>query len=281
MSEGVWLERLRDRADVLAPSDAELNSALRCVARGVASCLVRRGVWADEVEDALPPQVQSLHMPAVKEALGALIPARLHWTLDDAVKKGKDTFGELRGGVTLSMADWKVNVRGEDALGRGSLSEDVLEFFLKVLRHVLHVLGVHVAIASKTVGKEVGVQETPERMHKVFSKWGAVWDRASVSKCKELVLLVAVDERKARRDWMFVTVRSCVANELLGDATQLHVVVNDSMLRVEVAKRIAKNIDVLVRGITARSDGRVPTVCLLYTSPSPRDRQKSRMPSSA
>ena len=25
----------------------------------------------------------------------------------------------------------------------------------------------------------------------------------------------------------------------------------------------------------------VPTLCLLYTSPSPRDRQKSRMPSSA
>ena len=27
--------------------------------------------------------------------------------------------------------------------------------------------------------------------------------------------------------------------------------------------------------------GQVPPVCLLYTSPSPRDRQKSRMPSSA
>ena len=27
--------------------------------------------------------------------------------------------------------------------------------------------------------------------------------------------------------------------------------------------------------------GAVPIVCLLYTSPSPRDRQKSRMPSSA
>ena len=28
-------------------------------------------------------------------------------------------------------------------------------------------------------------------------------------------------------------------------------------------------------------DGSSPNVCLLYTSPSPRDRQKSRMPSSA
>ena len=29
------------------------------------------------------------------------------------------------------------------------------------------------------------------------------------------------------------------------------------------------------------SDNKIYTVCLLYTSPSPRDRQKSRMPSSA
>ena len=87
---------MRVRADVLAPRDAELNGALRCVARGVASCLVRRGEWSDEVEDKLPPQVQSLHMPAVQEALGALIPARLHQTLDDAVKKGKDAFGDTR-----------------------------------------------------------------------------------------------------------------------------------------------------------------------------------------
>ena len=28
-------------------------------------------------------------------------------------------------------------------------------------------------------------------------------------------------------------------------------------------------------------EGTWPTICLLYTSPSPRDRQKSRMPSSA
>ena len=151
-------------------------------------------------------------------------------------------------------------MRGEDALARGSLSEEVLEFFLKVLRHVLRVLDVPVAIASKTVGKEIGVQETPERMHKVFSKWAAVWDRADVRKRKELVLPVAVDDRKMRRDWLFVRVRSCVADELLGDAKQLHVVVYDSMQRAEVARRIAKNIDVLVRGIEARSDGRAPDV---------------------
>ena len=41
-----------------------------------------------------------------------------------------------------------------------------------------------------------------------------------------------------------------------------------------------KNIDVMMNAdgtITVKDDGS----CLLYTSPSPRDRQKSRMPSSA
>ena len=35
------------------------------------------------------------------------------------------------------------------------------------------------------------------------------------------------------------------------------------------------------KAITANPGGVKSTVCLLYTSPSPRDRQKSRMPSSA
>ena len=33
--------------------------------------------------------------------------------------------------------------------------------------------------------------------------------------------------------------------------------------------------------VTVIGNGEGPTACLLYTSPSPRDRQKSRMPSSA
>ena len=41
----------------------------------------------------------------------------------------------------------------------------------------------------------------------------------------------------------------------------------------EVAKRAKVGAGTLYR--------RFPTSCLLYTSPSPRDRQKSRMPSSA
>ena len=34
-------------------------------------------------------------------------------------------------------------------------------------------------------------------------------------------------------------------------------------------------------GVVIDEQGHILTICLLYTSPSPRDRQKSRMPSSA
>ena len=54
--------------------------------------------------------------------------------------------------------------------------------------------------------------------------------------------------------------------DLMGDAERGSSVTFDNILLVggEGAVKIGK-----------------PTVCLLYTSPSPRDRQKSRMPSSA
>ena len=37
----------------------------------------------------------------------------------------------------------------------------------------------------------------------------------------------------------------------------------------------------LIAGNAVQAMARQPEACLLYTSPSPRDRQKSRMPSSA
>ena len=54
-------------------------------------------------------------------------------------------------------------------------------------------------------------------------------------------------------------------------------------LTVDVLKdgwvRVPVPAGLLVR--EARVDGKLVSLCLLYTSPSPRDRQKSRMPSSA
>ena len=45
----------------------------------------------------------------------------------------------------------------------------------------------------------------------------------------------------------------------------------------EIPKVVFLKVDAI--GFRRRSDR--PLICLLYTSPSPRDRQKSRMPSSA
>ena len=49
--------------------------------------------------------------------------------------------------------------------------------------------------------------------------------------------------------------------------------------KLELAFTIADGLEYLQIAVDAGLD--VDKVCLLYTSPSPRDRQKSRMPSSA
>ena len=51
------------------------------------------------------------------------------------------------------------------------------------------------------------------------------------------------------------------------------------MVRYQLAKRQSGTHQVQERGDVSKTTKRIG--CLLYTSPSPRDRQKSRMPSSA
>ena len=52
-----------------------------------------------------------LHMPAVKEALGALIPEWLHWSQDDPKRRGKKNVQSgKRVGVNLTASGWKIDV---------------------------------------------------------------------------------------------------------------------------------------------------------------------------
>ena len=53
------------------------------------------------MEDGVPAEIQPLHMSAVREALGALIPERMQRSLDQVVQRGKDDFGAARGGSVL------------------------------------------------------------------------------------------------------------------------------------------------------------------------------------
>ena len=50
--------------------------------------------------------------------------------------------------------------------------------------------------------------------------------------------------------------------------------------KIDLAPYVGASLDVMDRDTKKMRNGK-PFVCLLYTSPSPRDRQKSRMPSSA
>ena len=161
------------------------------------------------------------------------------------------------------MDQWRVNVRAEDALARGRLQEDAMEFFVRVLKAICKALGLRVAIGSKTVGKELGRQDKAARLVRVVEKWRAVWAGNEVREQEELLVPVAVDERSAPQDWVFLLVRSKVQGQKLGTAEQLRVEVFDVMQRESIAQGIARSVDVLVRGVTACVDGREPDVeCL-------------------
>ncbi|CAK0828905.1 unnamed protein product, partial [Prorocentrum cordatum] len=225
--DGVLCEgALRDAAREVAGGRDEREVQLGELATGMLRRQDVLGYWGGRVEDALSPEMRPLHMSAVKEALGALIPAALHGSLDRFVAAQKDV-AVLGGGASYLLMDrYRVNVRSEDALRRGRFTEDVLEFFLKVLQRICGVLALPVAVASKTVGLHAGRAESAEQFRNIMGGWKKVWNRADVAGKKELVLPVAVDEKG--RDWFCVSVRS--ASE--GGA----------------ARRVALNLDALVRG---------------------------------
>lgn len=85
----------------------------------------------ERVKDKL---LSDLHMPAVKEALGALIPELLHWSLDDPKKRGKKKgFGEKRVGVDLvAPSGWRLSVFEEQALRENKpVAKGTMEFFFE------------------------------------------------------------------------------------------------------------------------------------------------------
>ena len=219
----------------------------RCLSRKIARRVELVGRWDQCLEDDVPTEFQTLHMSAVRQALGALIPARLDKKLDSAAAKVKDDFGALRGCSNLFMDNWRVSVRAEDALARGRLQEDALEFFLLVFRRVCRGLKLPVFVGSKTVGREVGRQENATKLATVMERWQKVWPGDEVRKEEELLLMVAVDDRPVPQDWMCVSVRSVVKGQKLGEAKRLVVGIHDSAKRPSVARRVARNIDVLVR----------------------------------
>ena len=77
---------------------------------------------------------------------------------------------------------------------------------------------------------------------------------------------MAVDALERANDWVFVSVRSAVVGERLGDASRLTVEVFDSGMRMSMAQRVARNVDILVRGVSARDGSLGPEVIVTEVS---------------
>ena len=72
-----------------------------------------------------------------------------------------------------------------------------------------------------------------------------------------------------------------VSRPVLGIVVNLLILVAGLAALSSVDVREMPDVEQPVISVTTEYEGAVPETCLLYTSPSPRDRQKSRMPSSA
>ena len=68
------------------------------------------------------------------------------------------------------------------------------------------------------------------------------------------------------------------------DQTQpdiLRLILNDPNNKNALSDKMMQQLQDLIVEASSNDSVKVIIICLLYTSPSPRDRQKSRMPSSA
>ena len=89
-------------------------------------------------------------------------------------------------------------------------------------------------------------------------------------------MMVAVDDRKVSQDWMCVSVKSAAKGQRLGEATRLVVRIHDAAKRPSVARRVARYLDVLLRGMGAVVDGGVgPEVEFLAVPACPMVSQRS------
>ena len=103
-----------------------------------------------------------MHLPAVRQTLGCLIPAELHPSLDGRQRRGKARPRGVPGGVKMRASHWQVSVFEEQVFAQGlPLPKDLLEFFLCVLREVCQVCELllyigHVALGTRVWGVTMG-----------------------------------------------------------------------------------------------------------------------------
>ena len=217
------------------------------VARVVRRRLGQVGEWDCRIEESLPGDIDELHMPAVKGALGALIPASLHERFDNAAAKQRLPKDLPRGGSYLKFDGWRVSVYEEESLARGRLDLGMLEFFLKVLEQCSSQMRLRVSVGSRTLGKLVGTSTSLDGFCRVVSRWRECWNPDEVKRRDVLLLPVPTVDVPAPRDWVFVAVRARDGHSSLGQAEQLEVKVYDRMVRKMLNDRIARFVQALFR----------------------------------
>ena len=217
------------------------------VARVVRRRLGQVGEWDCRIEEPLPGEIEELHMPAVKGAVGALIPARLHERFDNAAAKQKLPKDVPQGGSYLRFDGWRVSVYEEESLARGRLDLGMLEFFLKLLEQCSSEMRLRVSVGSRTLGKLVGTSASLEDFCRVVSRWRECWNPDEVKRRDVLLLPVPTVDVPAPRDWVFVAVRARDGRSSLGHAEQLEVRVYDRMVRKMLSDRIARFVQALFR----------------------------------
>ena len=256
-----------------AGADETPVSMYQNVSRSILSRRRCVGAWDNLILDSVPPNLQPLHLPAVKEALGCLIPEKMHPSLDNAAKRMKYQSSEMRGAVHMQCDSWRVSVFEEEALNQGCLRWSVMEFFTKVLCRICKTLKLPLTLGSAHLGKKIGLAESPSALLQVVEKWKEAWRGDEVRKSQEFLLPVAVDDRNDHEDWILVSVTSSSPGASLGDPAPLCVRVFDAARRPTVAKRVTDNLDVLIRGIRACTQ---PGMATLEFSSCPESRVASQ-----
>ena len=154
---------------------------------------------------------QPYHMPALREALGCLIPEHLHPRLDGKKPRGIHREGCAHIGVHLEADRWRVDVSEEACLQSEAraLSVGTLEFFLKVIGRICEKLELPLTVGSTALGRRLGDGESVDKLLKTirgWKQWGEE-ERKRVRKSKVFMVPVCWDPMaEQKQDWVLAEV---------------------------------------------------------------------------
>lgn len=147
-----------------AGGDESTVGMYRSLARSILSRCRCVGEWGWLILAGVPVDIHPLHVPAVKEALGCLIPEELHPSLDSAARRMKDEGSEMRGSVHMQSDAWRVSVFEDEALSQGRPSWSVMEFFRELLGHICKTLALPLTFGSAHSGKSAALAGSPSAL---------------------------------------------------------------------------------------------------------------------